>query len=183
LYRRLRALFYAKLRIEFNNCVNLPVFRIWKRMFFGLLDPHTNPLVKCTDSRIRIRIRIRTKMSRIPNNAAIHDFVNHCHVRLSLASRVGSPDSANLSVLMLFSLLFAALSLNIPVSYPPLSLETNLRIPHGKEIKVAKKNRWAAKCCGTGTGPGTAGTATFCLSNALRFRIQYRNRIWTKVRK
>jgi hypothetical protein len=34
-------------------------------MFLGLPDPH--PLVKGTDPRIRVRIRIRTKMSRIPN--------------------------------------------------------------------------------------------------------------------
>jgi hypothetical protein len=35
-------------------------------MFLGLPDPHPDPLVRGTDSRIRIRIQIRTKMSRTP---------------------------------------------------------------------------------------------------------------------
>ncbi len=35
------------------------------RMFLGLLDPHPNTLDRGTDPRIRIRIRIRTKMSQI----------------------------------------------------------------------------------------------------------------------
>ncbi len=30
-------------------------------------DPHSDPLVRSTDPRIRIRIRIRTKMSQIRN--------------------------------------------------------------------------------------------------------------------
>jgi hypothetical protein len=35
--------------------------------FLGLPDPHPDPLDKGTDPGIRIRIRIRTKMSRIHN--------------------------------------------------------------------------------------------------------------------
>ncbi len=38
-------------------------------MFLDLPDPHPDPLVKGTDPRIRIRTRIRTKMSRISNTA------------------------------------------------------------------------------------------------------------------
>jgi hypothetical protein len=35
-------------------------------MFLGLPDQYPNPLVRGMDPRIRIRIRIRTKISRIP---------------------------------------------------------------------------------------------------------------------
>jgi hypothetical protein len=47
----------------------LPVFciHIRIRMFLDIPDPHSEPLVRGTDLRIWIRIRIRTKMSRIPN--------------------------------------------------------------------------------------------------------------------
>ncbi len=49
--------------------VNVPVFRIC--MFLGLPDPHPHPIrwseVWTMDARIQIRIRIRTKMSRIRN--------------------------------------------------------------------------------------------------------------------
>jgi hypothetical protein len=49
--------------LSLKNDVNIPVFRIRIRigMFLGLPDPH--PLVRGTDPRIRIR----TKMPRIPN--------------------------------------------------------------------------------------------------------------------
>jgi hypothetical protein len=55
------------------NDVNVPVFRIRIRicMFLGLPDPHPDPLVRGTDPRIRIR----TKMSRIPyptKNASVN---------------------------------------------------------------------------------------------------------------
>jgi hypothetical protein len=39
-------------------------------MILGLPDPHSDPLVRGTDPRIRIRIRIRTKISRIPNTGS-----------------------------------------------------------------------------------------------------------------
>jgi hypothetical protein len=39
----------------------------WICIFLGLPDPHPDPLVRGTDPRIRIRIHIRTQMSRIPN--------------------------------------------------------------------------------------------------------------------
>ncbi len=39
------------------------------RMFLGLPGPHPNPLERGTDPRIRIRIWLRTKMSRIHNTA------------------------------------------------------------------------------------------------------------------
>ena len=38
-------------------------------MFLGLPDPHPDPLVRGTDPRVQIRIR--SKMSRIPNTASI----------------------------------------------------------------------------------------------------------------
>jgi hypothetical protein len=44
-----------------KNDVNVPVFHIRIRMLLGLSDPHRDPLVRGTDTRIRIR----TKMSRI----------------------------------------------------------------------------------------------------------------------
>ncbi len=46
------------------------MFRIrirWIRMLLGLPDPHPDSLDRGTDPRIRIRNRIRTKMSRIHN--------------------------------------------------------------------------------------------------------------------
>ncbi len=50
-----------------KNDVNVPLFRIRIRMFLGLPDPHPDPLVRGMDQRIWVRIRIRTKMSRIHN--------------------------------------------------------------------------------------------------------------------
>jgi hypothetical protein len=47
----------------------LLVYRIRIRLFLYLLDPHTGPLDRGTVPRIWIRIRIRTKMSRIHNCA------------------------------------------------------------------------------------------------------------------
>ena len=41
------------------------------RMFLGLPDPHPDPLVRGTESRIQIGIRIRTYMSRIPQTAKL----------------------------------------------------------------------------------------------------------------
>jgi hypothetical protein len=38
------------------------------RMFFGLPDPHPDPLVTSTDPRIRIGIRIRTKNVTYPQD-------------------------------------------------------------------------------------------------------------------
>ncbi len=38
-------------------------------MCLGLPDPHPDPLVRGKDPRIRIRIWIRTKMSRIHNTS------------------------------------------------------------------------------------------------------------------
>jgi len=38
-------------------------------MIFGLSDPNPDPLVRGSDLRIRIHIRIRTKMSHIRNTA------------------------------------------------------------------------------------------------------------------
>jgi hypothetical protein len=52
----------------------LPVFRIRIhiriRRFLGIPDPHPDPLVRGTDPTIRIRIRSRTKISRIANNGS-----------------------------------------------------------------------------------------------------------------
>ncbi len=53
-----------------NNFLPMFRIRIWSRrirMFLGIPDPHPDPLVNGTAPRIRIRIR--TKMSRIPNTA------------------------------------------------------------------------------------------------------------------
>jgi hypothetical protein len=56
-----------------KNDVNVPVFPIlirWILMFLVLPNPHLDPLVRGTyeyGPRIRTRIRIRTKMSRIRN--------------------------------------------------------------------------------------------------------------------
>ncbi len=49
-----------------KNDVNVPLFRI--RMFLGLLDPHSDPLVRGTDPRIRISIRIRTTIQIPPHS-------------------------------------------------------------------------------------------------------------------
>jgi hypothetical protein len=49
--------------LSLKKDVNVPVFRIRIRMFLGLPDPHLDPLVRCRDPKIRIH----TKMSRIPN--------------------------------------------------------------------------------------------------------------------
>ncbi len=62
-----------------KNDVNVPVFQIRIlsiRMFLGLPDPNMDPLFRGTDPRIRIRIR--TKMSRIRNtvNNFIHSLFN-----------------------------------------------------------------------------------------------------------
>ncbi len=61
-----------RLRIIPLSCENrllydfLPVFRIRRiRMFLGILDPHPDPLVRCTDPRIRNRIRIVRIRNRI----------------------------------------------------------------------------------------------------------------------
>ncbi len=67
-----KALFSTVLWLIYNflslkNDVNVPVFRI--RMFLGLPDPQPDTLVRGMDPMIQIRIRIRTKMSRIRNNA------------------------------------------------------------------------------------------------------------------
>ncbi len=47
--------------------IHIQIRRI--RVFSGILDPHPDLLIRGTDQRIRIRIWIRTKMSRIPNTA------------------------------------------------------------------------------------------------------------------
>jgi hypothetical protein len=41
--------------------------RIRIRLFFGLPDPNLDTFVRGMDPRIQIRVRIRTKMSRIRN--------------------------------------------------------------------------------------------------------------------
>jgi hypothetical protein len=54
-------------------------------MILGLPDPHPYPLVRGTDPRIRIRIQIRTKMSRIPNTGFQirgHDHRNFLSLRI-----------------------------------------------------------------------------------------------------
>jgi hypothetical protein len=51
--------------LSLENDLNVSVFRIRNRMFLLLPDPHPDPLLRGADQRIRIRIR--AKMSRIPN--------------------------------------------------------------------------------------------------------------------
>jgi hypothetical protein len=46
---------YFFMTFYLKNYVNVPVFRIWIRMFLALPDPHPNTLVRGTDPRIRIR--------------------------------------------------------------------------------------------------------------------------------
>jgi hypothetical protein len=44
----------------------------------GPPDPHPDPLIRGTDPRIRIRIRIRTIMSRIPNTVSEYTLNTYC---------------------------------------------------------------------------------------------------------
>ncbi len=58
--------------LSLKNDVNVPVLRIRIRigrirMFLGLPDAYLDPLIRGTDPRIRILIRIRIKVSRIHN--------------------------------------------------------------------------------------------------------------------
>ncbi len=66
--------------------MTLSVFRI--RMFLGLPDPHPDSLDRGTDTRIRLRFRIRTKiMSRIHNivvRYTVFDWELTCETALSM---------------------------------------------------------------------------------------------------
>ncbi len=61
----------------------------------GIPDPHPDPLVRGTDPWVRIRIRIHTKTSRIPNTSLTADLDpigkngrdNVLHNRTSLINR------------------------------------------------------------------------------------------------
>ncbi len=69
--------------LSLKNDVNLPVF-------FGLSDPHVDPLARGMDPRIRIRSRIRCWIHTVPKGLGFATLVNFFHCRL-LADSPGVP--------------------------------------------------------------------------------------------